>query len=76
MPFDGTRIRVLTIVDACSRISPAIDVRRSYRGADVVETLERVVARHGLPRQIRLDNVLCREARGRVGQPVSIASLG
>jgi putative transposase len=54
--FDGTRIRVLTIVDACSRISPAIDVRQSYRGADVVETLERVVARYGLPRQIRLDN--------------------
>jgi putative transposase len=54
--FDGTRIRVLTIVDAHSRISPAIDVRQSYRGADVLETLERVVARHGLPRQIRLDN--------------------
>jgi putative transposase len=54
--FDGTRIRVLTIVDACSRISPAIDVRRSYRGADVVETLERVVAHYGLPRQIRLGN--------------------
>jgi putative transposase len=43
--FDGTRIRVLTIVDAHSRISPAIDVRLSYRGADVVETLERVTAR-------------------------------
>ena len=54
--FDGTRIRVLTIVDACSQIAPAIDVRRSCRGADVVETLERVVARYGLPRQIRLDN--------------------
>lgn len=53
--FDGTRIRVLTIVDICSQISPAIDVRRSYRGANVVETLERVVARSGLPRQIRLD---------------------
>lgn len=54
--FDGTRIRVLTIVDAHSRVSPAVDVRFSYRGADVVETLERVTARHGLPRQIRLDN--------------------
>lgn len=54
--FDGTRIRVLTIVDAHSRMSPAVDVRLSYRGLDVVETLERVVARYGLPRQIRLDN--------------------
>lgn len=54
--FDGTRIRILTIVDAHSRISPAIDVRLSYRGADVVETLERVTTCYGLPRQIRLDN--------------------
>ncbi len=54
--FDGTRIRVLTIVDAHSRVSPAVDVRLSYRGADVVETLVRVVARYGVPRQIRLDN--------------------
>ena len=54
--FDGARIRILTIVDAHSRISPAIDVRLSYRGADVVETLERVTACYGLPCQIRLDN--------------------
>jgi putative transposase len=27
--LDGTRIRVLTIVDACSRISPALDMRQS-----------------------------------------------
>ena len=54
--FNGTRIRVLTTVDAHSRVSPAVDVRLSYRGVDVVETLERVTARYGLPRQIRLDN--------------------
>lgn len=28
--FDGRKIRVLTIVDACSKISPAIDVRALY----------------------------------------------
>src|SRR5271157_3006638 len=39
--FDGTKIRVLTIVDTLSRVSPAVDVRHSYRGSDVVETLER-----------------------------------
>src|SRR5689334_16352678 len=54
--FDGTRLRVLTMADAPSRISPAIDVRLSYRGADVVETLERVAACYGLPKRIRLDN--------------------
>ena len=54
--FNGRRIRILTIVDAFSRLSPAIDVRPHYRGTDVVETLERVTAMHGTPKTIRLDN--------------------
>ena len=54
--FDGRRIRILTIVDAFSRLSPAIDIRQSYRGSDVVETLERVTRVHGTPRTIRVDN--------------------
>ena len=54
--FDGRRIRILTIVDAFSRLSPAIDVRQSYRGSDVVETLQRVTRVHGKPRSIRVDN--------------------
>ena len=43
--FDGRKIRILTIVDAFSKISPAIDVRFRYTGADVVTTLERVARR-------------------------------
>jgi hypothetical protein len=31
--FDDTKIRALTIVDVLSRVSPAIDVRLSYRGS-------------------------------------------
>jgi putative transposase len=54
--FDGTRIRALTIVDTLTRLSPAIGVRRSYRGSDVVETLERGAAEFGYPRTIRVDN--------------------
>ena len=54
--FDGRKIRVLTIVDTFTRLSPAIDVRQSFRGADVVETLERVAAELGYPKTIRLDN--------------------
>lgn len=54
--FDGSKIRILTIVDAFSKVSPAIDVRRRYKGADVVDTLERVTAAHGLPKSIRVDN--------------------
>ena len=54
--FDGRKIRALTIVDTLTRLSPAIDVRQSYRGADVVATLERVAIELGLPKTIRLDN--------------------
>ena len=46
--FDGRKIRALTIVDTFTRLSPAIDVRQSYRGADVVETLERGAVRNRL----------------------------
>ena len=54
--FDGTKIRALTIVDVLSRVSPATDVRQSYRGARVVEPLERASAQFGYPRTIRVDN--------------------
>ena len=54
--FDGRKIRVLTIVDNFTRVSPAIDVRLSYRGADVVATLERVASVYGRPQHIRVDN--------------------
>ena len=38
----GTKIRVLTIVDTFSRFSPAVEPRFRFRGADVVEILERI----------------------------------
>ena len=38
----GRKLRVLTIVDTFSRFSPAIEPRFNFRGADVVEVLERV----------------------------------
>ena len=38
----GRKIRVLTVVDTFSRYSPVLDPRFSYRGEDVVRTLERV----------------------------------
>ena len=54
--FDGRRLRILTIVDNFSRVSPAIGVRRKYTGYDVVRTLEDATRRHGMPGTIRLDN--------------------
>lgn len=54
--FDGSKIRILAIVDAFSRLSPAIDVRQRYRGSDLVDTLERVTSIYGTPKSIRLGN--------------------
>jgi hypothetical protein len=39
-----------------TRLSPAIDVRQNYRGADVVATLERAAIETRLPKTIRVDN--------------------
>jgi putative transposase len=54
--FDGSKIRILAIFDAYSKMSPAIAVRQHYRGVDIVDTLERVKAVCGKPRAIRVDN--------------------
>ena len=54
--FDGRKIRILTIVDAFPKLSPAIDVRFRYTGADVVTTLNRVAGIDSVPQTIRVDN--------------------
>jgi len=51
----GRKIRVLTVVDTFSRYVPALDARFSYRGEDVVATLDRVCRRIGYPSTIRVD---------------------
>ena len=43
----GRKLRILTIVDTHSRYSPATDPRFSYRGEDVVQTVEKVCRRAG-----------------------------
>jgi putative transposase len=51
----GTKLRVLTVVDTFSRFSPAVVSRLTFRGADVVEELERVCRKTGFPATIRVD---------------------
>ena len=51
----GRKIRVLTIIDTYSRFSPTVDPRFSYRGEDVVQTLERVCRIVGYKKAIRVD---------------------
>jgi len=43
------------VVDTFSRYSPVLDAKFSYRGEDVVATLERVRSRIGYPKTIRVD---------------------
>lgn len=52
----GSKLRILTIIDTFSRYSPATDPRFSYKGEDVVQTLERVCRKLGYPKSIRVDN--------------------
>jgi putative transposase len=54
--FTGAKIRLLTIVDNYTKLSPAIGVGTHYKGADVVFTLERAVTQYGLPKAIKVDN--------------------
>ena len=53
---DGRQIRMLTLVDNFSRVSPAIEVDFSMTGKRVVEVLERLKANGGLPKVIKVDN--------------------
>lgn len=54
--FTGSKIRLLTIVDNFSKLSPAIGVGYSYKGYDVVNTLEKAVLKYGIPKVIKVDN--------------------
>jgi putative transposase len=54
--FDGRRLRLLTIVDNFSRVSPFIGVGFSYKGYDVVAALNLAVAQYGVPERIQVDN--------------------
>lgn len=51
----GKKLRVLTVVDTLSRYVPVLDPRHSYRGEDVVQTLERVCRNVDYPKTIRVD---------------------
>lgn len=52
----GRKLRILTVVDTFSRYVPVLDVKLSYRGEDVVKSLDRVCAKIGYPKTIRVDN--------------------
>ncbi len=53
---DGTKTRLLTIIDIHSRESLAIVVGRRLRGEDVVAALNRIVERRPVPKCLFVDN--------------------
>jgi len=53
---DGRRIRAFTIIDLCTRESPAIEVATSIPGDRVVRVLDQLAETHGLPQRIVCDN--------------------
>lgn len=53
---DGTKFRLLTVIDVFSREALAIEVGSRLRGEDVVGVLNRLVQRHGAPATLFVDN--------------------
>ncbi len=54
--FDGRQIRVLNVVDDCTRMSVAMEVGQSLSGQHVARVLDRAAARYGWPESIVTDN--------------------
>lgn len=52
----GSRLRTLNIVDQYSRKCLGIDIRTSMPSRKVINFLERMIEKHGMPRGIRTDN--------------------
>lgn len=54
--YTGQRLRLLTIVDNFTRVSPYIGVGFHYKGADVARSLDKAIAGYGKPEAIQVDN--------------------
>lgn len=54
--FTGEKLKILTIVDAFTKLSPAVGVGFRYKACQVVQTLEDAIQKHGKPALIRIDN--------------------
>ena len=53
---DGRRIRVLTVLDTCTRECVALEAGQGFRGTDVASILTRIGLERGLPEMITVDN--------------------
>ena len=55
MTENGTRFRILTLIDEHTRQYLAIRPDWSMRAVDAIETLEEAMAKYGHPRHVRSD---------------------
>ena len=53
---NGSRFRILTLIDEHTRESLAIHAAWSIRALDVILVLEAAIARYGVPEHLRSDN--------------------
>jgi transposase InsO family protein len=53
---DGSRLRILTLIDEHTRQCLAMHVARSIRAVDVITVVEAAIARYGAPAHLRSDN--------------------
>lgn len=53
---DGGSLRLMILIDECTRRCLAIRVARGLQSNDVVEVLHQAIAEHGAPEYIRSDN--------------------
>jgi transposase InsO family protein len=53
---DGRPLKLLTLIDECTRECLAIRVGRCLRSLEVIETLSDAMLSHGIPEHIRSDN--------------------
>jgi len=52
----GRKFRIFSVVDACSRECPRLEVDTAFPSRQVTRTLDEVIAARGKPESIRLDN--------------------
>jgi putative transposase len=53
---DGRTLRLLTVIDECTRKCLAIRVARRLNSYDLIETLADLMPAHGIPEHLRSDN--------------------
>jgi len=70
--IDGRRLRILAVVDDCTRECLALVADTSISGVRVARELDRLVVEHGKPTTIVSDNVLRQEMEQWVWQQVFV----